>query len=304
VVVSRPQTLLFASVFLNSLQISTRSVAIAGTPGDYCVLALEGATADSAYFSGSANVDLTGCGIGANSSNASAISVAGSADLKAEFVEAVGGISVSGNAVLDVAAKIPNSRMIEDPYSDLEPPAPGACVETGYSISGTVTLDPGTYCDGLRLQAHADVTLNPGVYVINAGQVKINGGARIRGTGVTIILTGNPSAGYASIDINGGAVVDLAAPTTGDWAGVVLFQDRNAPSSIVNKFNGGSSTEFTGVIYVPNQEVQFTGGNTADGGCTRIIARYVTFTGNADLDNSCEGKGVRSSGNRPPRLVE
>lgn len=303
VLVSRPQTLLFSALFMNALTVGARAVAQVGGQGDVCVLALEQFAGSAAEFTGSATVDLTGCGVAANSSSSQALAVSGSATLIADFIQTVGGYDVSGSGVLDVDATRTGTSPIADPYADLMAPAAGACTKTEFKANKTETINPGTYCKGMDITAQANVTFNPGVYIIKGGTVKINGQATVSGTGVTIILTGD-AGGYAQMDINGGANVNLVAPTTGTWAGISVFQDRNAPTGD-NKFNGGSTMEFTGALYFPAQEVKFTGGNQSGGGCTRIVAKLVTFTGNADLDNQCEGTGVAAIGaGGRPRLVE
>ena len=104
---------------------------------------------------------------------------------------------------------------------------------------------------GLEARSRAPLT-----YVIDGGNFSVNGGATLQeatgGTGVTIILT-DSSGGDAPgrVTINGGAIVTLAAPTSGDYSGVVFYQDKSAVSTSKNKFNGGSTTNFTGALYFP-----------------------------------------------------
>jgi hypothetical protein len=302
VIVTRQQTLLLSSLFLNGpMTVKARAVANAGTPGDSCILALDKVASDTAYFTGSATVNLYGCGITANSVSPQALAVSGSADVSAQFIQTAGGYSVSGSGTLTAGEKLTNAAQTTDPYADLTAPAAGSC--TSPPGGKDFTLNPGTYCGGLSLQG--DVTLNPGVYVINGGTLKMNAQANVIGSGVTIILTGNSSIGYADVDINGGATVGISAPTSGTWAGIAFYGDRRAPIGGTSKFNGGSTTNFTGALYFPSQEVDFTGGNKSDGsGCTRIVADVVKFTGNSEIGNSCTGTGVPSGSKLKPALVE
>lgn len=301
VIVRQPQTLLFAKMFLGSLGVTARAVGRSGSPGDYCVIALEAAAASTAEFTGSADIDLGNCGIAANSSHLQALEVSGSAEVTALFAEMVGGYEVSGSGQLLVDEIITGSSAIDDPYADLDMGVPGACSEVT-SYKNTTTISPQTWCGGVSFEANADVTFQPGVYYVKGGEFKVNGNATLSGSGVTIVLT-DYSGDWSRININGGAVVNLAAPTSGPFSGVVFYQDRDAPSTGSHTFNGGATMELTGVIYIPRQEIKFSGGNETGGGCTRLIGRIVTFTGNADIDNECEGTGVKSNA-RPPRLVE
>ena len=123
-------------------------------------------------------------------------------------------------------------------------------------------------------------------------------------TGVTIFLTGS-AGNYAQADISGGATVSIEAPSTGTYRGIAFFQDRNASSGgSPNMFNGGSTMEIKGAIYIPKQEVQFDGGNTSSGGCTKIVAFRIEFTGNSDIDSDCTGYGFDDETRRPPKLME
>ena len=78
-------------------------------------------------------------------------------------------------------------------------------------------------------------------------------------------------------------------------SGMVFIQDPSTSYSASNKvkLNGGSNTEFTGVIYVPSNDVTFTGGNSTDSnGCTQIVVLTVSFGGDADLEIDCTTVGV------------
>lgn len=303
VTVTREQTLLLSALFLGDLQVAARAVARIGTLGDPCILALERVESSAAEFTGSADIVLRDCGVKANSSSAQALTVSGSSSLTAQFVETVGGYSVSGSGRLDVGSTMTNASASDDPFRALPNPPVGGCNHSGYKQNGTATLSPGVYCNGLDLGSQARVTLSPGVYVVNGGSVKINGGAMVSGSGVTIFLTGS-SGNYAQMDINGGAQVNLTAPNSGTYAGMLFFQDRNAPTGGDNKFNGGSSMSLNGALYFPGQQVDFQGNTNNAGGCTRIVADTITFTGDAALGNACASLGLAVSGATPPRLVE
>lgn len=303
VTVTRTQTLLLSALFMGDLQVGARAVARIGSLGDPCILALERVESSAAEFTGSADIVLKDCGVKANSSSAQALTISGSSSLTAQFVETVGGYQVSGSGQLNVGNTLTNAAATDDPFRALPNPTVGSCNHSNYKQNGAATLSPGVYCNGLDLGAQARVTLSPGVYVVKGGSVKINGGAQISGSGVTIFLTGS-SGNYAQMDINGGAQVDLTAPNSGTYAGVLFFQDRNAPVGGDNKFNGGSSMSLNGALYFPGQQVDFQGNTNNAGGCTRIVADTITFTGDATLGNACASLGLTAAGATPPRLVE
>ena len=67
-------------------------------------------------------------------------------------------------------------------------------------------------------------TMQPGIYVVSGGDFKINANANVTGTGVTIYI----KAG-TNVSINGNATVNLAAPTSGTYSGMLFFGDRTEP---------------------------------------------------------------------------
>lgn len=302
VIVRQPAELIFSQYFLGAFEIKARSVAAAGRTGEFCVVGLERTASKAVELSGGANATL-GCGVAVNSQNPSALYMAGNSSLDASPISISGSYQLGSNTAITSA---PESNMppVEDPYDDLVAPAPGACDHINADINGG-TISPGVYCNGLTLKG--TVQLDPGVYVIDGGGMSVNAGAIVTGAGVTIILTDTSlsSNGWGTVDINGSASVTLAAPSTGPWAGVVFFQDRNAPTTDVNKFNGGANLQLTGVLYFPSQELQFTGGSAVGGAvCTHLVARTVNFGGNAIVKNDCDTTGTRHLGRLKPTLIE
>ncbi|MDO8608567.1 MAG: pilus assembly protein TadG-related protein [Phaeospirillum sp.] len=300
VTLSQEQALLFSTLFLNSAKVSARAVARVSESGDPCILALNKVTSETASFTGSTTITLNKCGITANSTSPQAVAVSGNATVNTAFIQSAGGYDVSGSGVLNAGSISTNAAPVADPFASLTAPTPAAC--KSQPNGNDFVLSEGTYCGGLDLKGN--VTLNPGVYVIKGDTLKINAQASVSGTGVTIILTGDAGTGYAKVDINGGGAISITAPTTGTWAGVAFYGDRKAPNQ-VNKFNGNSVTNITGAIYMPSQELDFSGGNaTVNAGCTRLIADSVKFIGNSSIGSNCSGTGLSSGATIKPTLVE
>lgn len=208
----------------------------------------------------------------------------------------VGNLEVQGAAELVTDTIQPNAAAFADPYAALAVPSFYGCDFNNHSAKKTVTLYPGVYCGGLTVNSKAIVYFEPGVYVINDGDLRINGNSQLSGTGVTFVLTSLSGYNHGTLTLNGGADITLSAPTDGEMAGVLFYQDRNAPEGGRNKINGGAEIEFKGLLYFPSQELEFTGGASADNGCTHIIARKITISGNADLENECEDVGLKPLG--------
>jgi acetyltransferase-like isoleucine patch superfamily enzyme len=310
VIINAPAQPVLSKMFIGDFTISASSVAIpASASTNACVLALNGVATGAGTLSGTTNITLKNCSFDVNSNSKTALVLNGNSTLTASDVYVVGGDSISNNSTLTVTGNvmINTNNSMTDPYATRVIPTPAAtCIDLG-QIQGNVTLNPGTYC-GMDIQAGANVILNPGVYILDGnsksgGNFDIAGGGTITGTGVSIVLTtsGTAFSKVGDIVINGGSTVNLTAPdaTTGLASqGIVFWQDSRKPDDGKDNFNGGSTMNLTGAIYLPSQTVSFNGGNTAGGtGCTQIVASIIVFSGNSEFDNNCAGTGVT---NIPP----
>jgi hypothetical protein len=182
-----------------------------------------------------------------------------------------------------------------------------------------LTLGAGTYTlmGGLSVTG-GNLTLNPngtsiGTYILygnqiscagthgntTAGYCMATGGGDFNGTNATIVLTGNSTSGYATFDQDGADGFNLTAPTTGQTAGIAVFQDRNAPTpGYTNGMAGISFLNVTGALYFPQQALNFYGftlGNLQPGNgnaCMQMIGNTIQIFGLAWLDDQCTGTGV------------
>jgi hypothetical protein len=80
--------------------------------------------------------------------------------------------------------------------------------------------------------------------------------------------------------------------TSGVYSGIIYFQDPTARMNGANAtVSGGSSSCFTGVIYVPKSYLTYSGGSSGGSCDTSLVADTITFSGGANL-----GSGTTSSG--------
>jgi hypothetical protein len=168
-------------------------------------------------------------------------------------------------------------------------------------------------CGGFKLNNGANVNLTSNTtYVIAGGKFDMAGGATLTGTNVTIVLTDDPSGTYspqyAIMNINGGATITLSAPTTGTYAGLAIFQDRNAGASAssgtTNSMEGGANQSITGAIYFPTEPLKFAGNSSGGATCTQLVVEQLTFTGATSIGSNCTGIPVDHFGNAKAQLVE
>jgi hypothetical protein len=243
------------------------------------------------------------CNLQINSSSANALNLSGSAQITAKTASIVGNYQTSGTAKITATGGITTgAAAMADPYANVTPPAPGACNQTALHVTAAKSLaasgsTPYVFCNGLSVSGTANLTLGPGVYIINAGNFAVSGTATVSGTGVTIILTNTATpSSTGSVSISGGTTVNLSAPTSGTTAGIAIFQDR-AASGGTNNFSGGSTQTITGALYMPNEAVTYSGnsGNTP-APCTQLIGYTLSFSGSSNFNANCNGLGLAGMG--------
>jgi hypothetical protein len=137
-----------------------------------------------------------------------------------------------------------------DPLASLQPPSQaGLPVYTDGRYRG-----PGVY-RGKTLVIDTNVKMDPGVYILERG-ITIRSKGRVTGTDVVLYNgcgLGAPTMckpkGKVKFDKN--ATVQLSAPTSGPYAGVLIYQDRANRRDI--KIAGGdkASTTLNGILYAP-----------------------------------------------------
>jgi Flp pilus assembly protein TadG len=285
VLLSENEQRYFSSLFATgTVPIRVRAVATYNDVAPACMLGLNKSAPNTVQFWGNAYADFTSCNIVSDSIASNAFSVGGSARVIAPCVETVGGDNVQASLTLTSCSSVTtNAPYVQDPYANVPSPSVGTC--SNQSGNGG-TLNPATFCGGLSLKNN--VTLNPGVYVINGGTLKVNANANVTGTGVTFYLTNG-----ATVQFNGSAQISLTAPTSGSYAGLVLYGDRTQPTAS-NTINGNASSSITGAIYFPSQEVDFLGNFSGANGCTQVVADTIYYTGSATFNTNCTGTGMRT----------
>ncbi len=273
----------FTAIFSNEpVTLSARAVAKSETTSKACILALDGSASKAVLFSGSAIMKLIGCAVMSNSQASDALKVQGSAQLEADCLISAGGVDLNSGVVMtSCTAPITHTLGAADPFLDLpEPEATTPCQN-----AKKTTLQPGTYCKGLSLSG--EILLNPGTYVIEDGDFRVNANAVVTGTDVVIYL----SCG-SQVTMNGTATVQLDAPTTGTYAGILFYGNRDCEEGS-NTFNGTADSRLTGAMYFARQDVNFLGNFSGDGGCSQIVAGTIQWSGNSLINQDCTSLGMR-----------
>jgi hypothetical protein len=316
VIINQIRKPLLSALFVSAAPaLSARAVSMADTSkaGQGCVVALDPNNETSVTTSGSSALDFPGCSLYVNSPSSSALAMSGGATIDAAVAYFVGPSGASG---LTAANGIfTGVDPLIDPYLTAAIPAYASCDTHNFKAAGgkiaTVAANASgvyVFCGGVVLSGGSSLTLGPGTFIIDQGQLSIGGGSSLTATsGTTIILTtSNPSQSCATTKLDGGAVVSITAPTSGALSGIAIYQDRACTdTTVTNSLSGGSTQNIVGAIYFPGEPISYSGGSPVGGAvCTQLIAWSISFSGSSTFNNTCTGTGTRSVSLTGGRLVE
>jgi hypothetical protein len=146
-------------------------------------------------------------------------------------------------------------------------------------------------------QLTGNTTINEGVLVIENGQLDTNG-FTLQGSGLTIVFTGSNTGNYQHIP-TGGGTLDIAAPTSGDWSGVAIYQDPNLTKNVDISAAGNTPTwNISGLVYLPHSSVTFSGAVSKSSQgvrCFELVVDNVTINGTGSIfanDDQCSSAGL------------
>ncbi len=265
----------------------TGTVNIVLATGSAYILSLFASGAVTA--SGNANVNLP-LGLFVDSSSPSAIIASGNARINVGgTVQVVGGTSKSGNAQVTKTG-VPAST--NDPLSLLT--SPGITGLTNYgavSVAGstTRTLSPGIYTS-IQLSGNANVSMSPGMYIIKGGGFTVSGNAGVSGSGVTIFNAGSNYSGttdggnFGGIALSGNGNLNLNPPTTGAYAGILIYQSRANTRAL--SISGNANVNVHGTIYAANAALTMSGNGQLD---DTLIVNTLNISGNIALTQLATG---------------
>jgi hypothetical protein len=309
VVLAVKRPLAFSSMFMSNAPLikTTAQAATVGTQGEFCVLSLQNNSKTGIQATGNTSIVMD-CGMMTDSTATNAAAGQGSASVTATTIAAAGGIQQSSN--WHVNSYQPYSPALADPYASLTPDTNdfSSCAASPPAISGSGQTVTGGGCySSLSISPNKTLTLNNGTYIISGGSLDIKGTLNM--TNATLILSNkdpSPTATVGTITMNAQGALNITAPTSGKWKGMALYQDRravddaptgNITASSPNKINGGSGSQITGVIYFPNQQLTYNGGNSASAVCMQLVAKRLYWSGNSGSTNitkNCASAGITS----------
>ena len=173
-----------------------------------------------------------------------------------------------------------------DPLAYLEEPEYAGCDFVDLELDEVaVTLWPGVYCGTLTVKNNTHVTLMPGVYVIVGGPLKTESNAVVVGVGVTIFLTESPDYPFEPMSFQSSSVLDLTAPTSGPYAGILFWGDDDAgEEDDMHRFESNSTHHLEGALYFPRHILSIESSSVITAAYTIIVARELRGDSNSFLD--------------------
>jgi Flp pilus assembly protein TadG len=283
--------------------------------GTYCVLSL--GTGDAIHINGGNSLDWAGCTLRSNGDvTCNGQNASGNADNI---------VYVGSNKNGKCSPTTQAASTFADPYSNLATNIPpNTCATSSPDSnaswpSGTNNLNSATltwpatkmFCGDVKLSTNVVLTTaSPGtVMVIENGKLDLNGHSlkTAAGSGLTIIFTSPLPDKYTTNATptnspTGNGTLDIAAPSSGTWSGVALYQDPHLPSgsAVDVSYSGNNPTwDITGLVYLPNSNVSFSGAvnkSTNGSSCFALVdwTLHISGTGNiySNAQSQCAQAGL------------
>lgn len=273
------QTAIMQIFGFRTIPISAYAKAARSTGGSACILILDPGKADALKII-NANAVTSECGFQVNSSHAQrAFYLANQGKFSAPSIAVHGGSKLDGKMISP--PPVDGSPPVADPLAGMAEPVARTAACTSQSLKtinsdGKTTIGPGVYCGGLTLNASDDVTLKPGIYTFRGGALTLNTSAKVMGKDVQFYFEDAQSP----LLLNGAAILQISAPTTGKHAGILMFQGRQAKDSNVQfRINTSAGSFYTGAIYLPYAVIDWnvSGSLNAESSYTALIAKVLNL---------------------------
>jgi Flp pilus assembly protein TadG len=294
-------------------KLSSASVAKAST--QLCILALAQSGAPQGIrTNGAPTADLSGCnvmsntGAQCNGSNLNAGIGLAHGTSSGCGVKQVSNVPVRQDPFEFLKSNIPANPCGTNPTQETLAHGnnPATTTVVANQLQGTLNLTTGNNirCGDVVLYNDVTVTTPPGgaVLVIENGRLDLNGHAFLTasGAGVTVVFSGDNTAGvfHAPFDSTNSTTskLDIAAPTSGPWSGVAIYQDPrlNFGSGLDVSAAGNSPIwDITGLVYMPHASITLKGAidkSISGHKCFSLVADNVTLSGNAGIAKSDTGE--------------
>ena len=267
---------------------ATATATVKASSDKVCILLLDTTASQALTLNSGATINAPNCQVHVKSSaNPAAVFNSGTTLSTKKTCIAGANIIDNGGTHSNV---IKSCTTVADPFAGTLPtPASATCNYSNVNVNGgTYTAQPGVYCGWINLDNSVTVNFQPGVYVIKGGGVNVNGGTW-NGTGVTFYF---PDSSY--IQFNGTVTLNLTAPTTGNYANLLMYEATGLAKSSFS-MNATAGATMTGLIYLPSRGLTLnSGASVKSNNLTMVLDTLMVNTVNWTLDSSA--KSIAASG--------
>lgn len=227
------------------------------------IVALKPSGTSTFWMHGNPSMTTIGGGVFVNSSTNCGFTSNGVPELTAPNITMVAAGSCPTMAGVGITYNAP--QVTYPPNNLPNPVCSGNAVKTGNTLSpGTVN---GSFPPG------GVTVLNPGVYCVN-GSFTLNGNDTLTGSEVVIVMNSG------NIRWNGNGSLNLSAPTSGPFKGLLIYFPMSNSSEI--RINGTSDQSWTGTILAPASPIVMLGTADSDAFHSQIIGYTVEIGGTFD----------------------
>jgi len=300
-------TTFMSIVAVPRVNISTTAKAVLGGSKKWavCVLVTDPDSGHTLLVKNEASIDFTNCMVQVNTQNWDAVEARDTS-----YIHSVNGVNCFTGDIHygDVTPpKEPTCAMFPDPYESFVVPL-NTCDYTNFVTTTGGTLSPGTYCGGLKVNSASTVTLSPGVYYIQNGDLQVLGSSSLVGNGVTFVMYGKST----NVNFDTTGTITLSPTTTGQWAGFAFYWDQpnSAKSGQTNTFSK-TTMNLSGILYFRGQTLKLVNGAKVTVNPGSIIADFIlpdkanlTLNGDLNAPTAIEKMMQKSMASTIPVLVQ
>lgn len=189
--------------------------------------------------------------------------------------------------------------VLADPLAGVPEPVPTGTNYGNKTFNDGQTMQPGMY-GTISIAKNADVVMAPGIYYIDGG-LTTQSGCTLTGSGVMIYNTSGDS-----LKFDGGGTVYLTPPTSGDYAGISIFEPRSETKEVHIKSK--NDVTFTGTLYAQNGEFDLRPGPGSAISCGNYICGTAEWSQGYSAGGSSSGTIIMNPltavPTERPKLVE
>lgn len=275
-----------------SVNISASASAVNPT-NKVCILVLDPSSSQTLLVNSGVTLTAPNCEIDVASSSSTAAMINSA-------LPNIAALCVDGSSTVNGGVTVNNLKngctTATDPFAGTitTPTISTVCQYTNVTYSNAATLSPGTYCGSVTFNGGGTVTFKAGNYVFYNATVNfnstgtlsfgagvyslkgtswnINTGWTLAGTGVTFYYA--DASSY--IQFNSGVKANLAAPTTGTYANVLIFEAGGLANSSFAIDGTSTSDLLRGLVYLPSRNITFnSAANATSDGLTLVVHQLI-----------------------------